>query len=102
MKDYKSFMDEYSKFKADLELELNQVKNEIFSVKGPLTSLVTHKFLENEVLCEDIKRQQDVFRSLLDDYANSIEKQKLKPPSSLSTRDSVQKYYEHMRLKRRT
>jgi hypothetical protein len=100
LKDYKNFLDEYSKFQADLEQELNEVKNEIFSVKGPLTSLVTHKFIENEVLCEDIKRQQDVFRSLLDDYANSIEKQKMNPPSSISTRESVQKYYEHMRLKK--
>ena len=73
--------------------KIDKVYAQICEVKGPLTSIVSDQVRESSSLQEELRRNQEVFRSLIEDY-------NIRPVSQLTHRksESLSKQQGHSRV----
>lgn len=88
-----------TKFSSSTELltqEISEIKNEIFTIKSPLQTIVAHKQLEIETLNEDLKRNQNVLRGFVEEVMTGLDK----PSPSSTYITTCSNFFENKRLKR--
>lgn len=78
-----------------INIEIDEIKQEIYNIKIPFNNIMAHKQFEIETLNEDLKRNQDVFRGLVEEAMTGLDKTN----SSIYITNS-QNYIENKRIKR--
>lgn len=71
-KDINSIKLEMKSFQNDLKKLNMSVQKEVDNIKGPMTDLISDQQREKEILEESLKRQQLIFREILDEYSASV------------------------------
>mmetsp|Transcript_9338 Transcript_9338/g.17913 ORF Transcript_9338/g.17913 Transcript_9338/m.17913 type:complete len:473 (+) Transcript_9338:4781-6199(+) len=77
--------------------EVASMKRELMMLKGPLQDFLLVKGKESEILSEEVKRHQDLFRKMAEEYITILDV-KMRSPQDSTQRTSLQ-FEEVLRLK---
>ena len=74
LKDYSRVKQLVHSQKDDIASELTGLKDKFVQMEGPVAALISDQQRENSILNEDIKRQNNMLRTIVEDFVTTVEK----------------------------